>query len=318
MVIKKEIVPTNFHGIYTTCPRVIEIFKVVKKVADTNFSVMVRGETGSGKELVARAIHQLSQRNMAPYQVINCAALSPELIMSELFGHMKGSFTGAVHDHKGLFEVANGGSLFLDEVGELPLQIQSRLLRVIEDKTYTRLGSTKSRSADVRFISATNRSLRKMVEEKIFREDLMYRLRVVPIFLPPLRERGDDIKVLSELFINEINAVSKRNIKTIHPKAIDALMAYRWPGNIRELRNNIEYAFAIGTSTTLTLDDLTPELRGENPHDTYETEKAFLDSERKLIQTSMQKHRGRRQMVSKELGMSRTTLWRKLKQYGLI
>src|SRR5690606_17573215 len=227
-----------------------------RRVARTEASVLLRGETGTGKELAAQAIHALSPRAGKPFKAVNCATLTPELAASTLFGHLRGSFTGAVSDRRGLFAVADGGSVFLDEVAELGLDIQGRLLRVLPERDIVPVGGTDAKSVDIRLITATHKSLREEVEARRFREDLMYRIRVVPIFIPPLVERTGDVEALTWSFIDEFNQRYQpqegradghggRRIEAIAGDVYDMLMGYPWPGNVRELRNVIEYAFAV-------------------------------------------------------------------------
>ncbi|MEZ4744324.1 MAG: sigma-54 dependent transcriptional regulator [Bdellovibrionota bacterium] len=261
---KPDIKTHTFQGMITSSPKMTNFFEVLRRVATTDSAVLIRGETGTGKELVARTIHNLSSRSTYNFNAVNCAMLMPDLFNSELFGHVKGSFTGAITDHKGFFEESHLGTLFLDEVAELPINAQSRLLRVLQEKNFMKVGSTKPISVNVRILSATHKSLRYEVKEGLFREDLMYRLRVVPIFLPRLVERGKDIEILTWRFIEEFNRQNHRFISALSHDAREAILSYEWPGNIRELRNNIEYAFAIGEGTTLTLDELTPELQGKD------------------------------------------------------
>lgn len=310
----------NFHGMISAAPVMHRFFELVTRVAKTDSSVLIRGETGTGKELVARAIHVLSHRRPNPFIAVNCALLSPELASSELFGHAKGSFTGAAGEHKGYFEDCHKGTLFLDEVAELPLSAQSRLLRAIQERQITRVGSTKSRPIDVRILSATHKALRREVKSGEFREDLMYRLRVVPIFLPRLVDRTGDIELLLWRFIDEFNQAGGRQITSISASARDAVLNYGWPGNIRELRNNVENAFAIGVGTTLELADLTPELRGEAPpadHEFGTKVSSAKEMERRRIIEVLDTCSGNKGEAAKRLGMSRSTLWRKMLILGI-
>jgi two-component system, NtrC family, response regulator AtoC len=307
----------DFQGILTRAPEMEPIFRVIRRVAATDCTVLVRGETGSGKELVARAIHNLGARAQRPFQAINCATFSPTLLESELFGHVRGAFTGAISDHPGLFKLAHRGTVFLDEIGDIPLEIQARLLRVLEDKTFVPVGGTKSFQVDVRLISATNKALRREVAAHRFREDLLYRIRVVPIFLPPLRKRSGDIEALAWHYIDQFNRQGLRHIERISPDALRALTGYPWPGNIRELRNVIEHAFIIGEGEVLEIQDLTPELRGEPPPgEEVELHTLQLD-ERERLRAVLNKHKGRKTEAAAELGISRSTLWRKLYQHHL-
>ena len=307
-----------FGGLVSVSPQMKELQKLVERVARTDASVLVRGETGTGKELVARAIHDLSPRRDAPFRAINCATLTPELLASELFGHVKGAFTGAVKDRRGLFRLADGGTLFLDEVAEIPLDLQARLLRVLQERRFVPLGGTEPVSVDVRLVSATLRSLRHEVEDGRFREDLMYRIRVVPLFLPPLREREGDIEALTEHFVHELNQRGLRTVERVSDEAMSALLRHRWPGNVRELSNVLEYAFAVGEGPVLGIEDLTPELRGEEPPpDRGARDKTLPEMERERIMDALRAHGGRKGKAAEELGMSRSTLWRKLREHGL-
>jgi len=308
----------NFLGIVTVSPQMAEFFTLLKRVAATDAAVLLRGETGTGKELVAHALHQLSHRKKHPFQAVNCATLTPELLASELFGHVKGAFTGAVKDKKGLFAAADGGTLFLDEIGEMPIDIQARLLRVLQEKTITPLGSTNTIKVDVRIVSATHKALRELVARGLFREDLMYRIRVVPLFLPRLVDRQGDVEALTWYFIDEENQKGGRQVTQMEEQAMDAIRQYGWPGNIRELRNNIQYAFAIGEGPCLKLRELTPELQGKAPESARSGSLTIEDMERQRIQKAMEEAKGRKGRAAEILGMSRSTLWRKLREYHLV
>jgi transcriptional regulator with PAS, ATPase and Fis domain len=308
----------SFHGIFTSAPEMDGVFRLIERVARTDCTVLVRGESGSGKELAARAIHALSARSRGPFRAVNCATLSPTLLESELFGHVRGAFTGAVANKEGLFKAADGGSLFLDEVAEMPLDIQARLLRVLEERTFLPVGSTRVVSVDVRLISATHRALRREVEEGRFRDDLRYRIRVVPIFLPPLRDRTGDVEALVWHFIDRFNEGTLRRVRSVSREALEALLTYPWPGNVRELRNVIEHAFIVGEGETLGLADLTPELRGEPPPgDDAAALRPVHDGERQRIVAALLRHHGRRADAAQDLGISRSTLWRKLARHNI-
>lgn len=312
----------NFHGIISRSPAMRDVFQIIQNAAETDTTVLVRGESGTGKELVAKAIHKLSARSIGPFLAINCAALSSNLLESELFGHVRGAFTGAVKDHSGLFQRAHGGTLFLDEVAELPLDLQAKLLRVLQERNYFPVGGDKTIEVDVRIVAATHRSLREEVKNGRFREDLMYRLRVVPIFLPPLRERREDINLLIWHFIEMHNDRKVRVIEKIDPDAMRVLLDYRWPGNIRELHNVVEYAFAVGRGSTLRLSELPPEFKeqrtDEIPKQGYKTV-ATLDpaDEISSIRQALEQSRGKAGLAAALLGMSRATFWRKRKQHGI-
>jgi two-component system, NtrC family, response regulator AtoC len=307
----------SFHGAVTAAPEMERFFDLASRVARTDASVLIRGETGTGKELAARALHALSPRRDRPFRAVNCATLTPELLASELFGHVKGAFTGAIRDRRGLFQLADRGTLFLDEVAEIPLDIQARLLRVLQERTFSPLGGAESVRVDVRLLTATHRSLRREVEAGRFREDLMYRIRVVPLFLPPLRERQGDIEALTWHFIDEFNQQGFRTIETIGDCGREALLGHRWPGNVRELRNALEFAFAVGEGPVLLCSDLPPELRGEGPPEPEPRELTVTGIERERIVDALRQARGRKGAAAELLGMSRSTLWRKLREHGL-
>ncbi len=309
----------SFQGIISHSPQMQPVFQIIQSAAKTEATVLVRGESGTGKELVARAIHNLSPRSQKPFLAINCAALSSNLLESELFGHVRGAFSGAIKDHAGLFNQANGGTLFLDEVAELPLELQAKLLRVIQERVYTPVGDTQSYSVDVRIVAATHRALREEVRDGRFREDLMYRLRVVPIFIPPLRERREDINLLLSHFINQHNQKNLRQIEKIDPQAMRLLLDYQWKGNIRELQNVLEYAFVVGRGSVLRVSELPPEFRETPLQQTAATETAVLsaDQEKLAIEQALLKCNGKVTPAAELLNMSRATFWRKRKAYGL-
>jgi len=308
-----------FRGLVSRDPGMKRAFQIIRNVAETDATVLVRGESGTGKELVARALHAESHRCDRPFVAVNCAALTPTLIESELFGHRKGAFTGAVSDRMGLFSQADGGTLFLDEVAELPLEVQAKLLRVLEEQVVTPVGATREVTIDVRVIAATHRALREEVKRGTFREDLMYRLRVVPIFLPALRERPGDVEVLLRRFLVEFNARGPRRVVRIAPDAMRALLDHGWPGNVRELRNVVEYAFAVGRGPELQLDELPPEFRegGEGSADRASSPRVRQTPEAERIRAALQDTHGHVGEAAALLGMSRPTFWRKRKKYGL-
>ncbi|MGZ5579138.1 MAG: sigma-54 interaction domain-containing protein [Methylobacter sp.] len=307
----------GFQGLLSRSPAMQAVFQIIQNAAETEATVLVRGESGSGKELVAKAIHDLSARRNAPFLAINCAALSSTLLDSELFGHVRGAFTGAIKDHSGLFQRAHGGTLFLDEVAELPLELQAKLLRVLQERNYIPVGGDRSFDVDVRIVAATHRSLREEVKMGRFREDLMYRLRVVPIFIPPLRERREDISLLIWHFIRQHNAASFRQIEKIDPQAMRALLDYYWPGNIRELHNVVEYAFAVGRGTTLRCSELPPEFREMRNAEPQPAQNSPLPSidEPVAIRLALEQNNGKVSEAARSLGMSRATFWRKRKVY---
>ncbi len=315
-----EIEMVNFHGILTSSKKMEHFFELIKRAAPTDASILIRGDTGTGKELVARAIHELSHRNQKPFRAINCATLSAELLVSELFGHVKGAFTGAISNREGLFKIVDGGTLFLDELAEMPIDIQARLLRVLQEQMFVPMGGSNPIKVNVRILSATLRSLRDGVDKGTFRADLMYRVRVLPLFLPKLTERGRDIEALTWHFLEQLNAKSRsRKVSYISSDALDAMMSYSWPGNIRELQNVVEYAFILGQGDCIELHDLTPEISGERIVTGVQPESAQTawDIEHEQLLEAYRKSRGKREDMAHLLGMSRTTLWRKLKEHQI-
>jgi len=308
----------EFHGMLSREPHMHRQFAIIRQVAATASTVLVRGESGTGKELVARAVHMASERHAWPFLAVNCAALTPGLLESELFGHVRGAFTGATRDHPGVFERANHGTLFLDEVAELPVDLQAKLLRVLESRSFTPVGGRQAIDVDVRMVAATHRSLRTLVSQGRFREDLMYRLRVVPIFLPPLRERRRDIPLLLWHLIERHNRLGSRRIDSVPGRVMRCLLDHHWPGNVRELANVVEYAFAVGSASSLQLQDLPPEFR--------ESERAAATAARPLraaapsairgaedattLTALLQASGGHMGEAARRLGMSRTSFWR--------
>jgi transcriptional regulator with PAS, ATPase and Fis domain len=320
----------DFHGIWTQDPGMKRVLAVVERVAGADTTVLVRGETGSGKELVARALHDISPRRAGPYRALNCAALPGSLLESELFGHARGAFTGAVRETPGHVQLAHGGTLFLDEVAELPLELQAKLLRVLETHTVIPVGAREPIPVDVRVVSATHRALRREVEAGRFRADLMFRLRVIPIFLPPLRARPGDVRLLSERFVALMNERSARRIEQISPAALEILEAYAFPGNVRELMNVLTYAYAIGEGAVLRPADLPPELHdptlsldADDPSARAEPAlpraepRPPLSPEAQRIVHVLERAAGNRSRAARILGLSRVTLWRKMKTLGL-
>jgi transcriptional regulator with PAS, ATPase and Fis domain len=310
-----------FHGMWTQHTAMKQMFRVVERVAQVDAPVLVRGETGAGKELVASALHDLSPRSKGPLRALNCAALPPHLLESELFGHVRGAFTGAVKDTPGHLVSANGGTLFLDEVAELPLEVQAKLLRVLETHSVLPVGARVPVPVDVRFVSATHRSLREEVAQGRFRADLMYRLRVIPVMLPPLRARAGDVMLLVEKLLAEHNGRGHRRIEKVSPSAERILSDYAWPGNVRELRNVLEYAYAIGDGPVLVPSDLPPELSQESaadaPHESASPAEP-QSPEARRIAVALERSAGSRERAAQVLGMSRVTLWRRMKALGLL
>jgi DNA-binding NtrC family response regulator len=324
----------ELQGMVSANPQMHALFRTIERAARSDASVLVRGETGSGKELVARSLHALSDRADKPFLAVNCATLTGDLLASELFGHVRGAFTGAVRARKGLFERANGGTVFLDEIAELPLDIQPRLLRVLQDHVFTPVGGSEPIAVDVRLVSATHRALRREVDAKRFRADLMFRIRVAPLFLPPLRQRTEDVEVLLHHFLDKLSSPI-RTIERVDPAILPALRAYAWPGNVRELRNVVESALALGSGPVLGWDDLPPEIRGEPPPAagpalplmadpepperdlTIEIARARERSTQREIEAALLATGGNRSQAAERLGISRTTLWRRMQALGL-
>jgi transcriptional regulator with PAS, ATPase and Fis domain len=310
----------EFHGLLTRSPAMRQVFPIIANAAETESTVLVRGESGTGKELVARAIHNLSHRKDGPFLAINCAALTPSLLESELFGHVRGAFTGALRDHPGLFQRADRGTVFLDEVAELPVDLQAKLLRVLQERNFVPVGGDRSVTVDVRIVAATHRALREEVKAGRFREDLMYRLRVVPIFLPALRERREDVGLLLWEFIERHNARGVRRIERIAPEAMRVLLDHSWPGNVRELKNVVEYAFAVGRGTELRLSELPPEFREPRTPPSVavkRNQRLSPEHQAERVRLALQETGGDIHRAAQLAGMSRATFWRKRKQFGI-
>ncbi|GAB4145166.1 MAG: sigma-54 dependent transcriptional regulator [Planctomycetota bacterium] len=308
-------------GIIGQDPKMLRVLDVVRQIASTNASVLILGGSGTGKELVARAIHNQSPRKEKPFVPLNCGGMAEGTIESELFGHVKGAFTGAIGDREGKFEYADGGTLFLDEVGEMPLQTQVKLLRVLEERMVARLGSNKLRPVDVRVLAATNADLHQKVKEGTFREDLFYRLKVVTIELPPLRERKGDVKLLVDHFLKHFAHLHGKDVESIDRDALVALVQYEWPGNVRELRNAVESMVVRARGNILTRSDLPPEIWAPLPPDqdgwTFLAGHTAEEVERNHIRVTLELTGGNRQKAAKAMGVSERTLYRKIKEYGL-
>ena len=295
-----------------------EVFETVRQVATSRASVLIEGESGTGKELVAHALHGLSPRSGGPFVPVHCAALSESLLESELFGHEKGAFTGATEQRKGRFEAANGGTLFLDEIGEVSPATQVKLLRVLEERSFERVGGQDSVNVDVRMITATNRDLQKMMDAGDFREDLFFRLYVVVIHMPPLRERIGDIALLLKHYLDNFNEENAKQLEGFTSDALDILTAYRWPGNVRELRNVVERMVVMARGTRLTVRDIPSSVRdstGAGPRSVGGL--SLEESEKQMIVRALRLSKGNRTRAAEQLGISRRTLHRKLNDYGL-
>ncbi|HLK35837.1 MAG TPA: sigma-54 dependent transcriptional regulator [Polyangiaceae bacterium] len=323
-------------GIIGSSPGIAELYAILERVADTPTTVLITGESGTGKELVARAVHEHSSRKDKPFIKVNCAAIPKELIESELFGYERGAFTGAVASKPGRFELANGGTLFLDEIGEIPTEMQVKLLRALQESEFERVGGIKTIRVDVRLVAATNRDLKRLIAGGTFREDLFYRLNVVPIRLPALRERTDDIPVLVEHFLAKFNGRLKKHVDGVEPDATDLLVQYPWPGNIRELENVIERAVLFCDTQKLHVGDLPPEVRGIAAMANVPLPEADLQAalasegglkehvkvamsrlEKELVSRALQQTGGNVTHAARLLKISRKGLQLKMKELGL-
>jgi two-component system response regulator AtoC len=315
---------TSFSNIIARSPRMLDIFDTIRKIAEYKTTVLITGESGSGKELIARAIHFNSPRSNKPFIAINCSAIPETLLESELFGYVKGSFTGANKDKKGLFEEASGGTLFLDEVGDLPLSLQVKLLRAIQEEEIRRVGDTKTLKIDVRLITATLKNLGDEIKKGSFREDLYYRLNVLPIHLPPLRERKEDIPLLAETFLSRFSKEMDKKVKKLSPEALQFLTDYSWPGNVRELENTIERAMVLETEEELRPDSLPDSVRNVEVNPAIRAaaselsiKKMMVIMEQELIKKALEKTGGNRTWAAKLLEISHRALLYKIKRYGL-
>lgn len=308
----------GYDGIVGKSSAVAKMMEVIQQVAPSKASVLVTGESGTGKELVADAIHSLSNRSQGPFIKVNCASLSPTLLESELFGHEKGAFTGAVSQKKGRFELADGGTIFLDEIGEIDQNTQIKILRVLQERSFERVGGEETLHVDVRIVAATNRDLEEEIRKGSFREDLYYRLNVVHIHVPPLRERKEDIPLLVASFIKTFNEEDGRSIEGFTPAARKALMAYSWPGNIRELRNTVESCVVMARGRTIDVDELPPHIVDSGLDETVSVRigTRLEDAERMIILSTIDHCKGNKTRAAEVLGIGRKTLHRKLEEYG--
>jgi len=325
-ILRRQIVrETGFHNIVTRNPKMQEILQTVLKIADYKTTVLITGESGTGKELIARAIHYSSSRKDGPFIAVNCGAIPENLLESELFGHIKGAFTDATYTKKGLFEEADGGTIFLDEIGELPPMLQVKLLRVLQEEEIRRVGDTKSIPVDVRVIAATVKDLEKEVQEGRFRADLFYRLNVLNLHLPPLRERREDIPLLVNYFIEKFAPRFNKQIKGVNKEAMEILINHDWPGNVRELENALERAIALAEGELVQVEDLPPYLREKVdtrpglfiPQNELSIKKITRQIEEELIRRALERTKGNRTQAAKLLEISHRALIYKIKEYGL-
>jgi transcriptional regulator with PAS, ATPase and Fis domain len=294
------------------------IFDMLPDIAASDANVLITGESGTGKDLIARTIHEHSSRRDKPFIAVNCSALAESLLESELFGHEKSAFTGATATKIGRFELAKGGSLFLDEIGELKPELQIKLLRVLENHEFERVGGTRTLPMEARIISATNKDLRQGIQDGSFREDFYYRLRTVPIAIPPLRERVEDIAPLVEFFLKKFNIRYKKRVMSVHPEVMQMFMHYAWPGNVRELERTLEHAYVFVKGPIIMAANLpAAEEFQSRPQSTVPNGQTNHTSHKEAIQWALLRANGNRLEAARMLGMSRTTLWRQMKQLGI-
>lgn len=316
----------NYGEIIGKCRAMQEVYRTIEKVAATDSSVLIYGESGTGKELVARAIHKLSPRKDKPFIRVNCGALVENLLESELFGHEKGAFTGAMKRKKGRFELAHQGSIFLDEIGDISPNMQLKLLRVLQEKEFERVGSEETIQVDVRILTATNKNLSELVQQGKFREDLFYRLHIIPIYLPPLRERKEDIPLLAQHFIKQLAVELKKPVKQFTDAALDKLVNYPWPGNVRELENVIERAIVLSDKAVIDAADLPilPATGADRLQSDlldrfgYKLNETLAAVEKQLIEKALNETQGNKNQAAKLLGIGTSLLYYKLEKYGII
>ncbi len=307
----------SFYDIVTRSHKMQEILQLIPTIAESDATSLITGESGTGKELIAKAIHNLSNRKEKPFIAINCSALPDNLLESELFGYKKGAFTDAKQDKPGRFAMAEGGTIFLDEIADISPALQVKFLRVLQEKEYDPLGSTKTLKANVRIVSATNKNIGKLVKKETFRADLYYRINVIQINLPPLRERKTDIVLLADHFIDRLNRIRKKNIVGISEEVIIGFMQHQWPGNIRELENAIETAFILCPSGMIQLHHLPDQFRGKDGSKQDSSASSLQDMEISMIIEVLRRNNYRRLAAANELGIDKTTLWRKIKKYNI-
>ena len=310
----------GFEGVVGESPAMLKVLDTIRRAAKSDVTVLLKGESGVGKELFAHAIHNNSPRKNAPFMAVNCAGLTDSLLESELFGHAKGAFTGAMNDRKGFFAMADGGTLFMDEIGDMPLNMQAKLLRVLEDQIVTPVGATTGTKVDVRIISATNQNLEEMVEEKSFRQDLYFRIRGIDVEIPPLKQRREDIPLLLEHFVQDFAKAEGRLVKGFTPAAIRILKSYNWPGNVRELRNCVKTMVVLAESEMLDVADLPFEMHSNSAATDELSNLAGMnlnELEKTAITRTLEMVNGNREMAAQMLGIGERTLYRKIKEYDL-
>ena len=304
-------VADGFHGIIGRSESMTRVYEVIRKAAQSDAPVIIFGESGTGKELVAQAVHDLGRRREKPFVQLNCAALNEALLESELFGHVKGAFTGAYRHRIGRFEAAHEGDLFLDEIADVPLGTQVKLLRALETKQFERVGDHRPLSVDVRIITATNKNLLELIAEKKFRDDLFFRINVIPIHLPPLRQRAEDIPLLVNTFLERLRKRTGKSIPGIAPDALQQLLSYSWPGNVRELKSALEYAFVIAESGLVQIEHLPPQIT------LGQTGATGQGAEREALVEALHASRGNQTKAAQLLGVTRVTVWNRMRKYGI-
>lgn len=305
-----------FHGMIGHSSKMLDVFHLVERAAQSDAPVFICGESGTGKELVARAIHDLGPRRGEPYVQVNCAALNESLLESELFGHVKGAFTGAIRHRQGRFEAASGGDIFLDEIGDLPLPVQVKLLRVLETKTFERVGENRQLLADVRVITATNKVIPELISRGLFREDLFFRINVIPVFLPPLRQRKEDIPLLADYFIQRLRLKNNKDIKGLNPETLGLFMDYGWPGNVRELKSSLEYAFVLADGGHIEPNHLPATFFGRAAAAPEAGDLRGNDQRERLLQALLQAG-GNKSEAARLLGINRLTVLNRMRKYGI-
>ena len=308
----------GYHGILGKSPGMQHLYELIENVSLTESPVMIYGESGTGKELVARAVHEASPRKEGPFIKVNCASLNENLLESELFGHTRGAYTGAERTRIGRFEAAHDGTIFLDEIGDIPLATQVKLLRVLEEKEIERVGDHTPIKVDVRVISATNKTLENLIARDLFREDLYFRINVFPITCPPLRDRRADIPIIVQSFIRNNNAKTGKKILGLAPEALEKLSAYPWPGNVRELRNAVEYAFVLCPSGGIGVHHLPLKIAGTSVECVEPTRPVpGSDGQRQALLEALRQANGNQSEAARILGVSRVTVWKRIKKYGI-
>jgi PAS domain S-box-containing protein len=309
----------GFHGMLGESPAMHQLFELIENVSQTEAPVLIYGQSGTGKELVARAIHDTSFRSNKPFIKVNCAALNENLLESELFGHEKGAYTGADRTRIGRFEAAHGGTIFLDEIGDIPLSTQVKLLRVLEEKEIERVGDQRPISVDVRIISATNKDLDELVAQGLFREDLLFRINVFPLNCPPLVQRTEDIPIIVQNFIEQNGGKGEKTITGLAPEAMEAILAYNWPGNVRELRNTIEYAFVLCPGGWIGKEHLPPKIYGASQKNAsgLRANPDAWKNERGNLLSVLRQVNGNQSEAARLLGVSRVTIWKRIKKYEI-